>query len=588
MYGQIPGMNEEILFGNLPEGVLTPDHICIPGLPPMPRQVDEWQNWARLILVQREKVMQRCAQDAEEQRVQRALCRQPHGLGVAYFTIMFAWLYEPREEDDSTVAPFILYPRQAELLFALDFIMTQPKGPLSSLAIPKARGVGATWLYAVDDVWRFLNKRNYEAAIVSRTEDMVDSMGDPSSWMWKYDYLFRNLPSWLLPKGFSVERRPGNRCRTHMKILNPENGSSIIGEATSSGIGVGRRKARYGLDEFARLANGASIWGQLNETTNHRVAISTHNVDDSTDFWDMTHASNGWPEMLVFEMHWQAVITRDDKWLNDTRVSMKHDMFMREVMMDPWAGISSWVYPMARTLTPFYIQVQRELGPVLHCLDDGYDDEFAIVWTQHDPAKDRWIVLDGYTRSHQPIGYYGNLLRGQAVGTYDWDEEALRIMEWINNNQTWKGLYTGDRHGDNTDLTSGESAWGKLANDFGIHVLPNPVNLNTLKDRRDSLSEFIPKMQFADTSGAYMVLNALQNNRFPTSGHGSQATHEIRRPIHDFSSHPTTALEYGAVYLASRGSMGGNFAPRPPKNNRMLAGKDSFGRRGNQRVQTSW
>ncbi len=165
-------------------------------------------------------------------------------------------------------------------------------------------------------------------------------------------------------------------------------------------------------------------------------------------------------------------------------------------------------------------------------------------------------MLDGYQASHQPISYYGHLLKGEAVGKYDWDYEALRIMRWINDTQSYKGLFVGDRHGDNTDLTSGESPWQVLQRKFGIHVQTNPPEYTNHKDRRDALSELLDNLDFADTPGALAVLDAVQNNRFPEPKRGSQPTQEIRRPIHDWTSHFTTALEYMAVYLASR--MGGN------------------------------
>lgn len=554
----------------------------------MPREWGEWQNWARLILVEREKIAQRCAQDAYEQRVQRALCKQPNGLGTVYFLTMFGWVFDPREDEESSVAPFILYPRQAEFLLALDGVMQRPKGPLASLAVPKARGVGATWLAAGDGTWRFLFKKMYQGRVVSRNEDMVDQVGSPDSWMWKYDYILKHLPHWLLPAGFSVERRAGNRYRTHMKILNPDNGSAIIGEATSSGVGVGGRASRYDIDEAARIAGLRGIWAQLAETTNHRLALSTHNVAESTDFWDMCNASNGWPEIPTFEMPWQTILTRDAAWLENTRQTLPDAEFQQEIMMNPWAGISSWVYPRAKAIKPFYFQVDRGLGPVVHGLDDGYDDDFAIVWAQWDEKREKLHVLDGYTNSHLPIDFYGHLLKGEAVGSFPWDPEALRIMDWINRHQTYKGIFIGDRHGDNTDLTTGESPWMRLQTKHGIYVQPSPVHLNTLKDRRDALSGILDSTEFCDSPGGLNVLRAVQNNKFPVKGSGSQATHEIRRPIHDWTSHPTTALEYIATNLSSRQSMGGA-KPHDPVNNRVLArGQDPFGRGSKNRIIAQW
>lgn len=550
----------------------------------MPRDWGEWQSWARLVLVEREKVAQRASQDAYEQRVQKALCKQPHGLGTVYFLTMFGWVFDPREEDDSSVAPFILYPRQVEALLALDGVMQQPKGPLASIAFPKARGVGATWIGAGDGTWRFLFKRMYQGRVVSRNENMVDQVGNSDSWMWKYDYILKHLPHWLLPPGFSVERRAGNPYRTHMKILNPQNGSAIIGEATTSGVGVGGRATDYRIDEAARIPGLRMIWAQLGETTNHRIAFSTHNVSESTDFWDMCTASNGWPEMPTFEMDWKTILTRDDAWLEATRLSMPDAEFQQEIMMNPWAGISSWVYPRSKAIKPFFFQVNRGLGPVIHGLDDGYDDDFAIVWAQWDEKREELHVLDGYTQSHMPIDFYGHLLKGEAVGSFPWDPEALRIMDWINRNQTYKGMFIGDRHGDNTDLTTGESPWMRLQTRHGIHVQPSPVHMNTLKDRRDALSGLLDSTHFNDSPGALNVLRAVQNNKFPTKNPGTQATHEVRRPIHDWTSHPTTALEYIATHLSTRQSMGGA-KPHDPVNNRVLAAsRDTFGRGSNSRI----
>src|SRR5690606_35008574 len=105
-----------------------------------------------------------------------------------------------------TLMPFFLYPRQAELLFAIDAVMNRPKGWDSSMAVPKARGVGATWLFALDRTHRWLFKKSFQARIVSRTEDMVDKPGSSDAWMYKYDYLMERLPWWLVPEGYSHKR----------------------------------------------------------------------------------------------------------------------------------------------------------------------------------------------------------------------------------------------------------------------------------------------------------------------------------------------------------------------------------------------
>jgi hypothetical protein len=509
----------------------------------MPREREAWKAWAVQMLAHRMRVHDACRDDLDERKLQKALCRQPNGLGQIYFLVTFGWIYEPREDDDSAWAPFILFPAQAEFLLALDGAMQRPKGQYSSLAVPKARGVGATWLDMGDHLWRWLFKKNYQGRVVSRIEDLVDQPGNSDSMMWKLDFMVEKLPYWLVPDQYSTR----SRYRTHMMMRNPSNGNAISGEATQSGIGVGGRATKYTIDEAARLRDLDLVWGQLSETTNHRVAISTHNIEYSTHFWDMVQGENGWDPPLILPMAWHANLLRDEAWLEATRRTMRHDLFEREILMNPWAGISGWTHPEAKKkqLAPHILR--RDGGSVLHGLDDGWDDDFACVWVQR--QGDRYVVLDGYQNSHKPVRYYGHLLKGELPGKFDWDSEAYRIAHWVQDHRTWHGLYYGDRHGDNTDITSGTSAWQVLRDEFGIYVMTNPPTRNTLKDRRDALAEWLQDLEFADTPGAADVLHALKNNRFPTARSGSQPTAEYRKPIHDWTSHYVTALEYSAVHI---------------------------------------
>lgn len=545
------------LFEFVPEGVLTTTHILIPGIMdwsnpadpdplPMPREREAWQAWAKQVLVHRHLVSTRAARDLSFQRIQKALCLQPNGLGVAYFLLTFGWIYEPRADGEMSMAPFILYPKQAELLFALDGAMQRPKGQFSSIAIAKARGVGATWLDAGDDLWRWLFSKNFQGRLVSRNEDMVDKQGSSDSSMWKIDYLVDRLPYWLLPEGYTTR----SAYRSHLRMVNPSNNNAILGEAKTSGIGVGGRATKYSIDEAARFDDLDLIWGQLAETTDHRIAISTHNVERSTHFWDMCNGTNGWNPPLVFPMGWDANLMRDAAWLEETRLTLRADLFQREYLMNPWAGISTWVYPEAKQKAPAHRPYRPDSGLVYHGLDDGWDDEFALVWVQRQGEK--WVVLDAYEQRHKTITYYGHLLRGELPGSFEWDDEAVRIARWVREHELWRGHFYGDRHGDNTDITSGTSAWQKLRTEFGLNVLTNPPAKNDLLSRRQTLQEWLLHLEFNDTPGALRLHDALCNHRFPSPRAGAQPTNEYRKPIHDWTSHLVTALEYIAVHVADQ------------------------------------
>lgn len=543
-------MEEDIrlLYGDdLPDGILTDTHLNIPGLPAMPLDSDAWQDWAVQVLVHRERVRKDAAINPRNRKVYEALCKQPFGLGQIYFANTFGWIYEPRNDDVTARSPMILYPRQALLLLARDACMRRPKGQYSSMAIPKSRGVGASWMACLDQWWRWRFKTTFQGRFVSRVEDLVDGVGNSDSIFWKLDYISDNAPAWILPKGYSTQR--GTSTRAHMKMVNPETGSAIIGEATTSGIGVGGRATCYDVDEAARIRSLQSVAGQLSETTNHRFFTSTHNIDISEDFWHMCHATGGWEASpVIFAMPWDCVPGRDEAWLIETRKTMTNEMFQREVMMNPHAGISTWVYPVAKTMSLTDRAWNPASGLGLTGMDDGYDDDFAIVWAQWDRASGKLIVLDSYQNSHKPISFYGSLLRGIPDNHYVWDQEALRLMAWIRRYQLWQNIHVGDRHGDNFDLTSGTSPWKKLQEEFGIPVLPSSHVNNDHKSRRDALSEALTRIEFASTPGAHAALEAIANNRFPAKKEGSEFAAEHRKPIHDQTSHLTTTMEYLAMY----------------------------------------
>ena len=539
-------MDDVFLGDDFPDGYITDTHIIIPGLEPMPFDHDEWIEWAGRQLVHRARVAKDCARSAQARAIHRALCLQPWGLGKIYFDITFNWIYEPREDDDLAMVPMVLYPRQAMLIFTLDAVDRQPKGQFSSLAIEKARGVGATWICSSFDLHDWLFRKGFQGRFVSRNEDLVDGVGDSDSYFWKLDYQMDRLPAWMVPAGYSTQR---GTWRTHMKMVNPVNGSTIKGEATTSGIGVGGRARRYTIDEAARIRNFASIWGQLSETTNHRIAISTHNIEVSSDFWDMCKGLNGWDSPVIFSMPWDCVPGRDEHWLAETKMTMKDDIFQREVMMNPHAGISTWVYPQARLMVPGRHSWKPGGGLGFTGMDDGYDDDFAIGWFQWDRGGNHLTILDGYQNSHKPLAFYGTLLRGILDGKYAWDQEAQRLAQWITRFQLWQNTHVGDRHGDNTDLTSGISPWMKLQLEYGITVQPSSSLYNEEKIRRDALSETLLTARVGDTPGAWAILEALQQNKFPAPKPDSNFSAEHRKPIHDQTSHYATMCQYVAMYV---------------------------------------
>lgn len=162
--------------------------------------------------------------------------------------------YDPRNalESKPTKMPFITFERQDEmLLFLKECVEDQESG-----LIEKCRDVGATWLCCGFSIWMWLYVDGSSVGWGSRKEGLVDRLGDMDSIFEKMRYIIHNLPRCFWPVGFN----PDENC-LYMKIINPETGNSITGEAGDN-IGRGGRKAQP-LDAKVLTPSGWVLMGEI-------------------------------------------------------------------------------------------------------------------------------------------------------------------------------------------------------------------------------------------------------------------------------------------------------------------------------------
>ena len=199
---------------------------------------------------------------------------------------LFAWTYNVKVVDEYgrevpaeiQHVPFITWPVQdnafTTLLDAVD------KG--YDVLIDKSRDMGASWICITLATWMWLFRDNTQSLLVSRVEDLVDRRGDPDTLFWKIDYLLANIPDWMLPcPRQSIETK--GEYRTHLQIVNPENGSTISGQATTGHVGRGGRRTLVLFDEMAAMQNANDAWRSAADTTSCRIANSTP-IGPGTEF----------------------------------------------------------------------------------------------------------------------------------------------------------------------------------------------------------------------------------------------------------------------------------------------------------------
>lgn len=256
--------------------------------------------------------------------------------------------YDPRNisKNIPPIMPFILFDLQKEFIeFLSDCIDNEENG-----LAEKSRDMGATWLCCAFSVWLWLFKEGVSIGWGSRKEMYVDTLGDPDSIFEKMRMIIDYLPRWLWPKNFNQKDN-----LSYMKIINPENGATITGEAGDN-IGRGGRKTIYFKDESARYVHPESVEAALGDNTNCQIDISTV-YGTNTVFHRRRHAGELWEKgkkiksgiTRVFILDWKEHPAKDQLWYDKRRDRAEREglraLFAQEVDRDSASAVEGVLIP---------------------------------------------------------------------------------------------------------------------------------------------------------------------------------------------------------------------------------------------------
>lgn len=276
------------------------------------------------------------------------------GIEERYRDDPVAWImhwavtYDPRiaGTEQPTTMPFVLFERQVEAIEFLHQLVSNQQNGL----FEKSRDMGLTWLAGAFSVWVWLFWPGAAVGWGSRKEQMVDKLGDPDSIFEKMRIIVRNLPSFMLPKGF----KPGEHM-PFMKLVNPANGASITGEAGDN-IGRGGRKLIYFKDESAHYERPEKVEAALADTTNCQIDISSVNGLGNV-FHRRREAGQDWApgqelardRVNVFVMDWSDHPAKTQEWYDQRRAKAEADgllhVFAQEVERNYAAAVAGVIIP---------------------------------------------------------------------------------------------------------------------------------------------------------------------------------------------------------------------------------------------------
>lgn len=217
------------------------------------------------------------------------------------FITEWGMTFDPRNAEigKPSVVPFVLFKRQEDYL---DWLLERWRGREDGL-VEKSRDMGVSWLCVGFAVCMWLFQPGSVVGFGSRKEEYVDKIGDPKSLFWKARQFINLLPIEFRPEGWDDQRHA-----PHMRILNPENGSSIVGEAGDN-IGRGNRTSIYFKDESAFYEHADAIDAALSQTSNCKIDVSTPNGAGNA-FYRKRHGG----KIKVFVFDWKDDPRKGKDW----------------------------------------------------------------------------------------------------------------------------------------------------------------------------------------------------------------------------------------------------------------------------------
>lgn len=277
---------------------------------------------------------------------------------------------DPRnaERNLPVIMPFVLWPKQREFIDTAIRHWRRTGNAAQGLEVVKSRDQGASWLAFALAIWLCLFHRDVNVGFGSRKEELVDKAGDPKCLFHKGRTILRHLPvefagGWSNTKTYS----------SHMKLLIPDTGSTITGEAGDN-IGRGDRCAMYFVDEAAFLEHPDLVDASLIATTNCRIEMSSVN-GMANKFAERVHSG----KHVVLMMDWRTDPRRDEKWYAELCDTADPVVVASEYDMDFAASVdgqiieAKWAQAAVGAARKLGLKVSGEKRSAFDVADDGKD-----------------------------------------------------------------------------------------------------------------------------------------------------------------------------------------------------------------------
>ena len=503
------------------------------------------------ILQERAKIVTECRKHPELQTAYNELCRKD----ILYWFKNF--LYTDKNKtiygnDMPDILPFVPYEFQEEYILEVWESIVEWNKPvqerkewvLTNIFIEKSRQMGISWLTAGIFLYGFLfHKHKY--TIISRTAEEVDKSWDMDSMFEKIRFMIRHLPIWMLPKGFSKEQGR-DKTNAYMNITDPEWVASITGKTANPDAGRWGTRNCIFMDEMASMQYAKEIKEAAGANTPCIIYNSTPNWEGNefyrTRKLTMPHKNDNGdmvePEVKWLRYHWSDHPLYTAERYKEKIKGKTPEEIAQEFEIDYNVAVEGRVYPeFNQDSMPVYYNPEL---PLYIALDNSHwwTDPNAIIVLQ--PENQYWNVIDCVEINTTPENcaeFMAGVPKFQMTITQEKFLNRYKTYHWQ------RAIFISDPY--DTDVAMGNSTILIDYKKAGINLFRPEC-----RDKTQHISKTrtnIYRVRYNDRCDSFA--SAIMNAKYPQRRENSNTTTENKRPVHDWTSHYRTALEYFVMYM---------------------------------------
>jgi hypothetical protein len=381
------------------------------------------------------------------------------------------------------------------------------------------------------------------------------------------------MPKWMTPQGFRKSEHD-----IHMKLINPDQQSFLIGESANPNFARGNRAAMIFFDEMFFWRFARESWRSASDSTPCRIAVSTPAPSSFARGLRESMEVN----KTLLTLDWKQHPFKDEAWYKAEEARRAADPLAveGELNISYQADPTGAYYPSV-ALCPVRDYDYNPDLPLYVGLDFGAGDHTALVYFQRD-AKN-FYILDCMEQAQRNVHWFLPFLRhGYTFKDQDTYEVKNKFMndtyklekrlysrpqyELIQRFNTWKlpVMYCGEiahRNRSQTGNSQVPMSVFTMLSGFGIFLRINNMG-NDYPVRRTAVIRMLATSVFSSKYGALDVYDALINSRFAQGRENSTSEEAKNKPVHDEFADIRAACENYAVNMAlGSGGSGVKSAP---------------------------